>query len=72
VQGPLVLAKARKPKQPGFVDLPAIGSDTVVRAAEAGIAVIAVEAKASLLLDREAIEREATARNVTVIGLRHG
>jgi DUF1009 family protein len=70
--GPLVLAKARKPKQPSFVDLPAIGADTVTRAAEAGISVIAVEAGASLLLDRNGIEREAAARGVTVIGLRHG
>ncbi|MEO7222995.1 MAG: UDP-2,3-diacylglucosamine diphosphatase LpxI [Devosia sp.] len=70
--GPLVLAKARKPKQPSFVDLPAIGADTVTRAAEAGISVIAVEAGASLLLDRAGIEREAAARGVTIVGLRHG
>ncbi len=71
-RGPLVLAKARKPKQPNFVDLPAIGAQTVIGAAQAGISVVAVEAKASLLLDRAAIEREAAARSVTVIGLRHG
>jgi len=70
--GPLVLAKARKPKQPSFVDLPAIGADTVTRAAEAGIWVIAVEAGASLLLDRSGVEREASARGVSVVGLRHG
>ena len=33
---PLILAKARKPKQPSFVDLPAIGAQTVAGAAEAG------------------------------------
>ncbi len=70
--GRLILAKARKPRQPGFVDLPSIGSDTVVRASEAGITVIAVEAKASLLLDRPRLTREAAERGVTVIGLRHG
>lgn len=70
--GPLVLAKARKPKQPSFVDLPAIGADTVARAAEAGVSVIAVEAGASLLLDRAGIESEATARGISVVGLRHG
>jgi hypothetical protein len=69
---PLLLAKARKPKQPSFVDLPAIGADTVTRAAEAGISVIAVEAGASLLLDRRGIERAAAAKGVSVIGLRHG
>lgn len=70
--GPMVLAKARKPKQPSFVDLPAIGADTVTRAAEAGIAVIAIEARASLLLDRPGIEHEAAAKGVSVIGVRHG
>jgi DUF1009 family protein len=70
--GQLVLAKARKPKQPSFVDLPAIGADTVIRAAAAGVSVIAVEAAASLLLDRPGIEREAAATGVTVVGLRHG
>lgn len=70
--GALVMAKARKPRQPSFVDLPAIGADTVRRAAEAGISVIAVEAGASLLLDRPALEREASAMGLSVIGLRHG
>lgn len=70
--GALVLAKARKPKQPSFVDLPAIGPDTVTGAAAAGISVIAVEAGASLLLDRPGIEREAIAHGVAVLGLRHG
>lgn len=70
--GLLVLAKARKPKQPSFVDLPSIGSDTVIGAAAAGISVIVVEAKASLLLDREAIIREAESRQVSVVGMRRG
>lgn len=70
--GPLVLAKARKPKQPAFVDLPAIGVDTITRAAEAGISVVALEAGASLLLERALIESEAAARGITVVGLRHG
>jgi DUF1009 family protein len=70
--GPLVLAKARKPKQPSFVDLPAIGAETIARAAEAGISVVAVEAGASLLLDRPHIVGEADAKGVTVVGLRHG
>lgn len=69
---PLILAKARKPKQPSFVDLPAIGAKTVINAAGAGIAVIVVEARGTLLLDRAEIEREATARAVTIVGLRHG
>lgn len=69
---PLILAKACKPKQPSFVDLPAIGAQTVVNAAGAGITVIVVEAKGTLLLDRAEIEREATARAVSIVGVRHG
>ena len=69
---PLVLGKARKPKQPSFVDLPAIGPQTVINAAEAGISVIVVEARGTLLLEREALEREAVARKVTIVGMRHG
>ncbi len=69
---PLVLGKARKPKQPSFVDLPAIGPQTVVNAAAAGISVIVVEARGTLLLDRPAIASEAASRNITIIGMRHG
>jgi DUF1009 family protein len=69
---PLVFAKARKPKQPSFVDLPAIGPQTIVHAAAAGIALIVVEARSALLLDRARIEAEAAARGISVIGLRHG
>ncbi|MEO6012997.1 MAG: UDP-2,3-diacylglucosamine diphosphatase LpxI [Devosia sp.] len=69
---PLVLAKARKPKQPAFVDLPAIGPRTIVNAAAAGISVIVVEAGATLLLDRATLAAEASARGVTVIGVKHG
>jgi DUF1009 family protein len=69
---PLVLAKARKPKQPAFVDLPAIGAATVINAAAAGISLIVVEAGATLLLDRAKLVAEAAARGVTVIGLKHG
>lgn len=70
--GALVLVKARKPKQPAFIDLPAIGPDTVTRAAGAGVSVVAVEAGATLLLERARLEREAAGTGVTVIGLRHG
>jgi len=71
-RGRLVLAKARKPKQPAFVDLPAIGPDTVVNAAAAGISAIVLEARATLLLDRATLAAEAAARGVSVIGQRHG
>jgi DUF1009 family protein len=69
---PLILAKARKPKQPAFVDLPAIGPQTVRNAAAAGIQIIAVEAKATLLLDRSVLEQAANESGVSIIGVRGG
>lgn len=65
----LVLAKAIKPQQPAFADLPAIGPDTVRNCAAAGIGTIVVEAGKSLLLQRAEIEAEAQRLNIGVIGL---
>lgn len=50
-----VLAKAPKPIQERRVDLPVIGVRTVTAAAEAGLAGIAGEAGALLVLEREAV-----------------
>lgn len=49
-----VLAKTPKPIQERRVDLPAIGVTTIRGAAAAGLAGVAVEAGAALVLDREA------------------
>jgi DUF1009 family protein len=68
----LILAKAVKPKQPRFVDLPAIGPQTIANAAAAGISIVAVEAKRTLLLERDELQPEAESRGVSVLGLRHG
>lgn len=65
----LILAKAIKPQQPGFADLPAIGLDTVLNCAAAGIAVIAIEAGNSLLLQRETLTAEAERLGVSVVGM---
>lgn len=54
-----VLVKACKPQQDRRLDLPAVGVRTVRKAHEAGLAGIAVEAGASLMLERE--EAVATA-----------
>jgi DUF1009 family protein len=69
---PLLLVKARKPRQPAFVDLPAIGPDTIVNAAAAGVSAIVLEARATLLLDRTRLDAAARAHGITVIGRRHG
>lgn len=65
----VVLAKACKPQQPLFVDLPAIGPDTVVGAARAGIVVIAVEAGKTLLLERERLVAAANELGISIVGL---
>ena len=67
--GDIVLAKAAKPTQPLFVDLPAIGPHTVERAAAAGIGVIAVQAGATVLIARQAVAAAADSLGVTVLGL---
>tara|TARA_R110002020_G_scaffold231470_3_gene442631 strand:- start:372 stop:1217 length:846 start_codon:yes stop_codon:yes gene_type:complete len=66
---PLALAKAMQPQQPGFVDLPAIGPQTVERCAAAGIAIIAVEAGRSLVLQRAELAVAAERLGVAVVGL---
>jgi DUF1009 family protein len=66
---PLVLAKAAKPTQPHFVDLPAIGPVTVARARKAGIGAIAVQAGATILIERQKLALAADSARITVFGL---
>jgi DUF1009 family protein len=65
----LVLAKASKPQQPLFVDLPAVGAQTVANSAAAGVRLIVVEAGRTLLLEREALFAAAQAEGVGLYGL---
>jgi DUF1009 family protein len=67
---PLLLAKASKPGQPAFFDLPAIGPTTVTKAAAAGIDAIVLEAGRTLLLDRGTLESAAAQHGVAVFGRR--
>jgi DUF1009 family protein len=66
---PMVLAKAAKPAQPHFVDLPAIGPATVAKARKAGINAIAVEAGATVLIERRKLAAAADAARLPVLGL---
>lgn len=63
-----VLVKRPKPGQELRVDLPTIGVETIRRANEAGLAGVAVEAGAALILDRDAAQREADARGLFLLG----
>jgi DUF1009 family protein len=63
-----VLVKMSKPGQERRVDLPTIGTDTVQLAAASGLAGIAVEAGAALVLDRAAVITEADRQGLFVCG----
>lgn len=66
-----VLIKCHKPHQETRVDLPAIGPDTVRQVYDAGLAGIAVEAGASLILDQLATIAQANTLGLFVIGVTH-
>ena len=65
-----VLVKALKPTQDAKTDMPVIGVETVRRAAEAGLAGIALEAGKSLIVDKRAVAAEADRLGLFVVGLR--
>lgn len=63
-----VLVKAPKPLQDGKTDLPVIGTDTVKNVAMAGLAGIAVEADAALVLNRARVIEAADEAGIFLIG----
>lgn len=64
-----VLVKTMKPGQERRADLPTVGPQTVVRAAEGGLRGIAVQAGAALLLDRAQAVAEADRRGLFLLGV---
>ena len=64
-----VLYKGPKPGQDRRMDLPAIGAETLRRAAEAGLAGVAVAAGGALILGREEVAAEAERLGLTIWGL---
>ncbi|MCB2107581.1 MAG: UDP-2,3-diacylglucosamine diphosphatase LpxI [Rhodobacteraceae bacterium] len=65
-----VLVKCKKPEQDPRADLPAIGPATVKACADAGFSGIAVEAGATILIDRAEIIAAADAASLFVTGVR--
>jgi DUF1009 family protein len=65
-----VLVKIEKPGQESRIDRPTIGPQTVAGAAAAGLVGIAVEAGATLLIDRDEVVRAADAAGLFVVGVR--
>jgi len=64
-----VAVKVAKPDQDPRFDMPAIGLATVQTLVEAHIAVLAFEAGATVVLERDALVREADAHGIAVIGV---
>jgi UDP-2,3-diacylglucosamine hydrolase len=64
-----ILVKASKPGQERRADLPAIGSETVRAAMDAGLQGIAVEAGGVLVFDREDVVRLADEAGLFVVGI---
>ena len=67
-----VLVKAPKPKQERRVDLPVIGVHTIEKAAEAGLAGVAVEAGAVLLMHRRKTIEAADRLGLFILGFDTG
>ena len=64
-----VLVKLPKPGQERRADLPTIGANTVANAAAAGLRGIAVEAAATILLDRQAVIDAADKHGLFFVGI---
>jgi DUF1009 family protein len=65
-----VLIKIEKPGQERRADQPTIGLRTVQLASETGLLGIAVEADATIVLDRQEVIRAADRAGLFVIGVR--
>jgi hypothetical protein len=65
-----VLVKVEKPGQEQRADRPTIGPQTVALAAEAGLRGIAVEAGATIVLDRDELVQAADRAGLFIIGVR--
>lgn len=67
-----VLVKLAKPQQDERLDLPTIGPNTIMRAAEAGLEGVAVQAQKSLIVDRERVIALANKHQIFIIGVEIG
>lgn len=63
------VVKVAKPSQDPRFDVPTIGPDTIAVLAEARMAVLAFEAGATVVLERERLVREADAQGIAVVGV---
>ena len=66
-----VLVKVEKPGQERRADRPTIGPRTVMLAAETRLAGVAVEANATIVIDRDEVIRAADQAGLFVVGIQH-
>jgi DUF1009 family protein len=64
--------KVAKPSQDPRFDVPTIGRDTVAVLVEARIAVLAIEAGATVVLERDAVVREADRHGIAIVAVGAG
>lgn len=64
-----VVVKMSKPQQDLRFDVPAVGPDTAGVCAEGGVAALALEARKTLLLDKEELLGKADAAGIAVVGI---
>jgi DUF1009 family protein len=64
-----VVVKVSKPTQDMRFDVPAVGPETVDRCAAKGVAVLALEAGKTLLLDKDEILERARATGLRIVGV---
>lgn len=64
-----VVVKVSKPQQDLRFDVPAVGADTADVCAECGVAVLALEAGKTLLLDKEELLHKAEAIGLVIVGI---
>ena len=67
-----VVVKVSKPTQDMRFDVPAVGPETVERCAAKGVAVLALEAGKTLLLDKEILFERAAAVGLSIVGIDAG
>lgn len=68
-RGGAVAVKLAKPDHDLRFDIPTVGRQTVETCARSGVAVLALEARRALLLDRDQVEALAGERGVSVVAL---
>lgn len=64
-----VLVKMKKPMQDSRVDLPTIGSETIINAHKAGLAGVAIEAGSALIVDKDEVVKMADKLGLFVVGV---